>query len=309
MKSFYPGLPVYFLGKLACFILWALLLLIPASGFAENEEDEDKANLLAVRADPPGVPVLPVPFGIGEQIVLHVSFGIIPAGKAVIEVIDTTRINDQLAYYVVSTARSAKGFDWIYKVRDSIETWLDADSIYSHQFRKQLREGSYRDEKIVKFSFKDSIAYWWDDGKEKDPLHVEPYVQDAFTAALKTRTLPMEVGDTLVIRTHDVKKTYDLFVIVHSRETVETMSGTYDCFKAEPIMKSGGLFKKERKARLFVWVTADERRIPVMLKSKASFGTFTVQLESYTPPSYIVPIVSASPPGNSIQTDSLGLVR
>lgn len=309
MKLLNNNFPVFPIGKLCITLLLAISLAYPAICIADDEDNE-KANLLEIRADPPGVPTLPVPFGIGEQIVLHVSFGIIPAGKAILEVVDTMRVHDQLAYYVVSTARSAKGFDWIYKVRDSIQTWVDADSIYSLRFRKQLREGSYRDEKVVEYNFDDSLAYWWDDGKEKDPLHVEPFIQDAFSAGFKTRTLPMEVGDTLIIRTHDVKKTYDLFVIIHGREMVETMAGTFDCFKAEPIMKSGGLFKKERKARLYVWVTADERRIPVMLKSKASFGTFTVQLESYTPPTYTVPIVGADPPSlNPLTSDSLGISR
>jgi hypothetical protein len=109
----------------------------------------------------------------------------------------------------------------------------------------------------------------------------------------------------LYIRTHDVKKTYDLLVIVHARETVETIAGKFDCFKTEPIMKSGGLFKKERKARLYVWVTTDDRRIPVMMTSKASFGTFTVQLESYTPPYYTVPIEQPAPPDVGSPFDSL----
>ena len=305
IKHFFPLLQ---LGTFSIIFLLTALLLIPAGSFAGDKED-DEADLLEVRGDPPGIPELPVPFGIGEQIVLHISFGFVPAGKAKLEVVDTTRINDQLAYYIVSTARSAKGFDWVFKVRDSIETWLDADSIYSHKFRKQLREGRYRDEKIVEFSFEDSLAYWWDDGNEKEPKHVEPYVQDVLTAAIKTRTLPMAVGDTLSIRTHDVKKTYDLLVIVHGRETIEALAGSFDCFKAEPIMKSGGLFKKERKARLFVWVTADERRIPVMIKSRTSFGTFKAQLESYIPPYYTVPIVSAEPARKTIQSDSLGIMR
>jgi hypothetical protein len=293
--------------KKVCAFLLTLLVFVafPANSHAQDDED-GSANLLKVRADPPCIPERPIPFGLGEQIVMHVSFGIIPAGKAKLEVVDTVRIGDQLTYRVVSTARSAKGFDWIYKVRDSIETWIDADSVYSHKFRKKLREGSYKDEKLVLFNLADSSVSWWDDGNPRDPIDVEPFVQDVFSAGFKTRTLPLEVGDTLYIRTHDVKKTYDLLVIVHGRESVETLAGTFDCFKCEPIQKSGGLFKKERKARLFVWVTTDDRRIPVMMTSKASFGTFTVQLESYTPPYYTVPVERVTPvQGNDSHFDSL----
>ncbi|MBK6767209.1 MAG: DUF3108 domain-containing protein [bacterium] len=41
--------------------------------------------------------------------------------------------------------------------------------------------------------------------------------------------------------------------------------------------------KRRRKAHVYVWVTADERRIPVVMSSKVSFGSFTVELESYVP--------------------------
>ena len=222
---------------------------------------------------------------IGERIDFHVAFGIVPAGKARLEVLDTVRINGQLALHALSTARSAKSFDLIFKVRDSIETWFDADSIYALRFRKRLREGPYRDEKVVEFVLADSLVRWQDDGKEKPPLVVEPRVQDVLSAGYKARLLPMSVGDTFSIRTHDVNKTYDLMVIVHARETVETPAGVFDCFKVEPVLRSGGLFKKEKGARVFVWVTADTRRIPVQMQSKVSFGTITAVRESYTPPS------------------------
>jgi len=221
---------------------------------------------------------------VGERIDFHVAFGIVPAGKARLEVLDTTRVNGLPAMHALSTARSAKSFDLVFKVRDSIETWFDADSIYALRFRKRLREGPYRDEKLVEFDLADSLVHWWDDGREKPALTVEPRVQDVLSAGYKARLLPMAVGDTFAIRTHDVNKTYDLMVIVHARETVETPAGVFDCFKVEPVLRSGGLFKKEKEARVFVWVTADERRIPVQMTTRVSFGTITAAMDSYRPP-------------------------
>lgn len=197
---------------------------------------------------------------------------------------DTASIDGHLVLHAMSTARSAKAFDIVFKVRDTVETWFDADSIYAVRFRKKLREGKYRDEKIVEFDLADSLVRWWDDGHEKPTLHVEPRVQDVLSAGFLARTLPLAVGDTFSIKTHDVNMTYELMVIVHSRETVETPAGVYNCFKVEPVLKSGGLFKKERGARLFVWVTTDARRILVKMESKVSFGVITAVMESYTPP-------------------------
>ncbi len=108
-------------------------------------------------------------------------------------------------------------------------------------------------------------------------------MHDVLAAGYKARTLPLAVGDTFSIPTHDVNKTYNLLVIVHSRETVETRAGKFDCFRVEPVLHSGGIFKKEKGARVFVWVTTDERRIPVRMQSKVSFGSVTAEMEHYTP--------------------------
>lgn len=227
--------------------------------------------------------IKPFPFGMGEEIVFHVSFGFIPAGKARIAILDTTTINGQLCWRAVSSARSARGFDIIFKVRDSVETWVDADSLYSHRFHKKLHEGPYRDEKWVHFNLADSLAPWWDDGVEKEPKRVEPRIQDVGSAGYKVRMMDMAKGDTLRIRVHDVKKTYNLLVIVHAVDSVETDIGTFECFKLEPVLQSGGIFKKEKGARVFVWITTDSLHIPVKMETKVSFGTVTAVIESYTP--------------------------
>lgn len=266
-------------------LFWLAFLALSAFAQEEPEATDTLTAPPAATAEHSITVVSPSPVDwIGERIDFRIAFGIVPAGKARLEVLDTATVNGQLAVHAISTARSAKSFDLVFKVRDSIETWFDADSVYALRFRKRLREGHYRDEKRVEFLLADSMVQWWDDGREKPSLKVEPRVQDVLSAGYKARLLPLAVGDTLSIRTHDVNKTYDLIAIVHARETVETPAGVFDCFKVEPVLRSGGLFKKEKGARVFLWVTADERRIPVLMQSKVSFGAITAVMESYTPP-------------------------
>jgi hypothetical protein len=44
----------------------------------------------------------------------------------------------------------------------------------------------------------------------------------------------------------------------------------------EPILKAGGIFKNS--GRLVIWVTDDERRMPVLMKSKVAIGSISVVL-------------------------------
>jgi hypothetical protein len=220
---------------------------------------------------------------IGEQINYRVSFGVIPAGAARLSVLDTTTLDGRLAVHAISTARSAKAFDIVYKVRDSVQTWFDADSVFSLRFEKKLSEGRYHDDVTVVYEPDHGKVLLWRRGKEKPKQTLYEKVVDVLAAGYKARTVPLAVGDTLDFKTHDVDKVYDLLVFVRSRESVETPIGKFDCFKVEPVLRSGGLFQKEKSARVFIWVTADTRRIPVQMQSKVSFGSVTAVMDDYIP--------------------------
>ena len=55
-----------------------------------------------------------------------------------------------------------------------------------------------------------------------------------------------------------------------------------ECLLLEPHLKSEGIFNKA--GRLWVWISDDERRLPVQLKSKVPVGAFTSVLHKYNPP-------------------------
>ena len=91
------------------------------------------------------------------------------------------------------------------------------------------------------------------------------------------RTLEIEVGRTETVNVLDNDKLYPLNLAITGKERVSVKAGTFDCFRVEPKLKSGGMFKHE--ARITVWVTDDHRKIPVMIKSKALIGSIVVELE------------------------------
>ena len=70
-------------------------------------------------------------------------------------------------------------------------------------------------------------------------------------------------------------------VKVVRREKITIASGNYDTYLVEPDLKHiGGVFEKSKNARLQIWVTADERQIPVKVKSRVVVGSFVGELIS-----------------------------
>ncbi|MGH7659054.1 MAG: DUF3108 domain-containing protein, partial [Gemmatimonadales bacterium] len=54
------------------------------------------------------------------------------------------------------------------------------------------------------------------------------------------------------------------------------------CLVLRPIVGETGMFAPKAEAR--IWLTDDERRIPVQIKSKFMFGTITLELENMVLP-------------------------
>ena len=78
---------------------------------------------------------------------------------------------------------------------------------------------------------------------------------------------------------NDGSKTQRVIVEVQAREKVQTPMGTFDTLRVEPKV-FGSLLK--RKGRMLIWLSADERQLPVRIKAMVSVGSITGTLQSVT---------------------------
>jgi hypothetical protein len=220
--------------------------------------------------------VLPelVPFGVGERLVYSVQYGLITAGEATLEIRNIATLNGNPCYRIVSDARTNDFFSKFYAVRDRYESCMDTVALYSLRYEKHLREGKFKRDERVDF---DQIGH---KAVYKDKVvPIPPMAQDVLSAMYYVRTLPLEVGQSISLANHTDGKNYPLIVKVHARERVKVDAGEFDCFVVEPILRGPGVFTQ--KGRLTVWVTADEHRIPVLMKSKVVIGHVAAVLKSY----------------------------
>lgn len=210
---------------------------------------------------------------VGENLVFSVRYGKIRAGEATLSIAKLDRTEGAPSFHLVSTAASNAVMDQVYPVRDRLESWLDADSLFSRRFEKHLREGKYRQDQVVRFDQTVGRATYHD-GKTFD---IPRGSVDVIAAFYKVRTMPLEPGAEFFLDSHTDKKTYAIKVKVTGRETVETPAGKFSCLVVEPRLRSGAFFKGDGK--LTIWLTDDERRIPVQMKSKIPVGSISVLLE------------------------------
>jgi len=213
----------------------------------------------------------------GEELVYDVNYGFVTAGEATIRVPEYRTIRGRKCYYVLFHVKSKPFFDVFYKVRDRYETYIDTRGIFPWKFEQHIREGGYSRDFIVSFNHYNRKAIT-DDKSYDIPL----YVQDIMSALFYVRTMNFDgfrPGQKVWIKNFYKDSTYTLGVKYLGRQEIEVEAGTFKTIILQPLISEGGLFKAS--GRIFVWVSDDERKIPVQVKAEIPIGSIVGELIRY----------------------------
>ena len=162
-------------------------------------------------------------------------------------------------------------------MRNRIESYWDHDGLFSWRYAENRHEGKYRAKSEILFDYTLHEAKY-DNGQT---FPIPPQVQDALSSFYYTRCQPLPIGGSIVFDYHASRKSQPLEVKVLGRERIRVPAGTFDCIVIEPMLKAGGIFKN--KGRLVIWITDDDRRIPVLMRSKLLIGSISVVLQEAKP--------------------------
>jgi hypothetical protein len=223
------------------------------------------------------------PFEGGEKEVYRASWnGMISVATAEIHV--TPMVADgKKVYQVRVEAKTSKVLDLIWKMRDTINSTFDAKALSPSHFKFSQRENSRIIDTEARYNGatkrwvvnrrqvgKKTRIYEFDSQNTLDPI----------TAVYLARSVEFKVGDRLYFNIFGGRYRYLLELAVERKEPVEMDSGkVVEAYKIIPRIQN--ITKKGYAGRLndaAVWITADERRLPVKLQSKILFGSVYLEL-------------------------------
>jgi hypothetical protein len=217
-------------------------------------------------------------FAVGERLLFSVNYGIVTAGEAVMEIPAYDVIAGRKCFRVEFVVNSLPSFSWIYKVEDRYLTFIDVETIAPWRFEQHIREGSYRRDFIAEFDQVRNIAT-----TTEGTYVIPPYVHDIMSAFYFARTIDfsgMKAGDQVVLQNFYKDTSHELAVKVLGRQELEVEAGTFNTIVVEPMVKEGGLFKSE--GRIVIWLTDDERKIPIRVNTKVVIGSIDTELKEYS---------------------------
>ncbi len=217
-------------------------------------------------------------YGFGELLKYKIGYKFITAGTAAFKIAPEPLIyEDRNCYDIRFEVRSLKSLDWLYRVRDQYRTVLDIDGIFPWRFEQHIREGNYKRDFKAELDQRNGKAI-----TDKGEYELKPFTHDIVSAFYFLRTQDLQggnKGDTLHLNNFYKDSVYALPVYIHGRQTVEVEAGKFRCIVIEPMVVEGGLFKSD--GRIIIWLSDDERKIPVKVSTHVVIGAIDAELTGY----------------------------
>ena len=213
---------------------------------------------------------------VGERLNFKLKWGIISAASARLEVLERA----DGAIIVRASARTVPFLDALYPVRETVESALSPPDMRVQRYFKSGKEGrGPAGEDEILFDWDTRTAVLTRDGKSLEPIEVPEGVQDPISSFYSYRASKVVDYGPVVLEVTDGKRVASGGVKVVGRERIKVPAGTFDAVIVQPEIEGvGGIFKKSPNASIRIWLTDDEWRTPLKLRSKVAVGHFTAVL-------------------------------
>lgn len=138
------------------------------------------------------------------------------------------------------------------------------DAVYDHEKRKVLWREVSPNPQAGAFDFSEPI-------------------QDVLTVIYFLRTQKLEVGKSFEVPVTDAGRVFSLSVAAVERKEIDTILGRVNTIRIEPALFGDNAAVRAR-GKLSIWVTDDDRRLPVRAQLKVDMGTFDIKLKQVAYP-------------------------
>ena len=218
------------------------------------------------------------PFAPGEKLHYAVYWLGIKAAEATLEVLPMTTLDNKPAWHFTMTAQTTAVAAAIYPVHDRIHSWAASDMNHALRYTEHTRKRFKTKNVSISFDWEANTAHTVKNEKKRQ-VALKPGAFDPLSVFYFFRTQTLHENLELTRPVADRKRCVQGFAHVRGRQTIQSGGKEWDTWLVEPdLSRVKHVFEKNPDARLQIWVSADERRIPVMLKSKVAVGSFTAEL-------------------------------
>ena len=211
------------------------------------------------------------------------NFVWLAAGEVTFKVFD-----EGAQYHYQAKGETYDSYEWFFVVKDEYDSWVDRNSLMPNYSERSVNEGDYHIFEKISFNQANrKMTVWRADKRGAEETKTEHPVQDCVHDVLSSlynlRNIDFanqQVGYTVPFRVFMDKEEFPLKMkyLGKDRKKVHGM-GRYNTLKFQPSVIAGNVFKDD--AKMTVWVSDDQNRIPVLIESPVSVGSVKMVLKEY----------------------------
>lgn len=207
----------------------------------------------------------------------------VDAGKVIFTAKDTT-IKNVDYWHFTSTGTSNSSYDWIFKVRDKYESIARKSNLEPLYYHRNSSEGGYDVNNKYIFNKKEQRIYTFTENSKKplsvDTLQYKKCLFDVLSATYYTRCIDfknIDKNDSIPIKTLIDNELIIIKIKYIGEEIIEDRNERkYNSIKFSTTVIEGSVFKGGEE--IFVWVSNDENKIPLLIEAKILVGSVKVYL-------------------------------
>ena len=186
------------------------------------------------------------------------------------------KMNGKPVYHISGVGKTNPSYDWVYKVRDKYESYIDTGTLQPLKFIRNVDEGGHKKYENITFNRNANTAV-----TTSGVFKVPDCVQDVLSAVYYARNIDFskyKIDDKIPFAMFLDNEVFNMYIRYLGKETVKTKYGKFKAIKFKPLLIKGTIFEGGEK--MTVWVTDDANRVPVRIESPIVVGKVKVDMMS-----------------------------
>jgi hypothetical protein len=225
-------------------------------------------------ARPQGVDSLSLPtrFPVGETLIYDARFGILNIGQAAMRVVSQDTIRRIPTLHIEFLVQ---GGTYFVRINDRMDSWIGLADFASRRFIQDYDEAGRKRYNAYEI-FPDS-GFYRQAGVDSAMATSENPLDDVAFFYF-ARTVSLEVGKRYEFDRYFRPDRNPVVLEVLARDTIDVPAGRFRTVVIQPTIKGRGILAEASEPRM--WLSDDDRRIMVQLKTRFPFGVITFRLRS-----------------------------
>lgn len=221
-------------------------------------------------------------FNSGERITYKAAYNWgfiwINAGNVEFRVTES-EFENQKAYRLNCYGTSLPSYDWLFKVRDYYQSYVRKENLTPIYYDRNTYEGGFQVHNRFRFNYSDSVIYSETQNTNRsyklDTLNITKTVYDVVSGVYLIRNMDFDnykINDTIPIIMIIDSEIFNLYVRYLGKEILKIHNKrVFKTIKLSALLIDGTIFSGGED--LFVWITDDLNRIPILVEAKIRIGS------------------------------------